>query len=69
MNEETPAKVTRLIDTNAVARRCAVKPRTVRVWAEKGILPARKVGLKLWRFEVRDVEEFLSRGQNGGVHA
>ncbi|MBX5496928.1 MAG: helix-turn-helix domain-containing protein [Bryobacteraceae bacterium] len=37
-----------------------VAPRTLRLWAELGEIPAVKVG-RQWRFRLRDVEEWLVR--------
>jgi excisionase family DNA binding protein len=43
-----------------VAKRLNVPPRTVRWWAEKKRLRARRLGRKIWGFERSDVEAFAA---------
>jgi excisionase family DNA binding protein len=48
----------RYLSTAVIARRLAVTPRTIRLWAECGQVPAFKVGRK-WRFERLSFEKWL----------
>jgi excisionase family DNA binding protein len=48
-----------LLRVNNVARRCGVSCRTIRSWADSGLLPATKRGPKLWFFKESDVNDFL----------
>lgn len=50
----------RLMDTAEVARYLKVNPRTVTNMAERGELPASKVG-RHWRFRKSDVDAYLER--------
>jgi len=52
----------RLISTSITARWLGVDPRTVRLWAECGELPALKAG-RQWRFDEAAVLDWLSRAQ------
>ena len=47
------------IRTNNVAVRLNLSIRMVRYLAETGKLPARKVGMKIWYFDIADVEFYL----------
>jgi hypothetical protein len=47
---------------NNVAKACCVSERTVRSWAESGLLKGQKLGPKLWFFEKAEVQHFLERG-------
>jgi excisionase family DNA binding protein len=51
----------RVLSVHAVAVRCGVSDRTVRLWAKKGRLPGFKDGPKIWRFRATDVEEVRAR--------
>jgi excisionase family DNA binding protein len=50
--------------TANVARFLSVSPRTIRLWAECGELPATKVG-RQWRFEREAVVEWLRVNASG----
>ena len=58
------ARPDRWLRVDAVAKRCGVTQRTVRHWAEAGILPAYKRGPKLWAFRELDVDAFLESGND-----
>lgn len=51
----------RLLRVHHVAKLCGVSPRTVRSWAESGLLSGHKRGPKLWFFPEEDVQTFLTR--------
>jgi excisionase family DNA binding protein len=53
------------LDANDVARMLKVSYRTVLRLAERGELPYFRVG-DLWRFERKDVEEFIKRNKQHG---
>ena len=57
----------RLIHVRHVACRLGVSERTVRNLAARGDIPAFKVGPKLWRFRVRDIDE-LAKPSLGKSH-
>jgi excisionase family DNA binding protein len=48
----------RSLRTHVVARRLKVSPRTVRHWAEKGLIPAQRAGIRPWTFDEADVDKF-----------
>jgi excisionase family DNA binding protein len=48
------------LSTENVARRLGVSPRTVRLWAELGELPAAKFG-RQWRFEEHLLANWISK--------
>lgn len=50
----------RLLATQEVSRLLGVSPRTVRLWAESGDIPAVKVG-RQWRFRPGDVRHWMER--------
>ena len=53
------------LDANDVARMLKVSYRTVLRLAERGELPYFRVG-DLWRFERKDVEDFIKRNKQQG---
>jgi excisionase family DNA binding protein len=53
------------LDANDVARMLKVSYRTVLRLAERGELPYFRVG-DLWRFERKDMEEFIKRNKQQG---
>jgi excisionase family DNA binding protein len=53
------------LDANDVARMLKVSYRTVLRLAERGELPYFRIG-DLWRFERKDVEEFIKRNKQQG---
>jgi len=53
------------LDANDVARMLKISYRTVLRLAERGELPYFRVG-DLWRFERKDVEEFIKRNKQQG---
>jgi excisionase family DNA binding protein len=53
------------LDANDVARILKVSYRTVLRLAERGELPYFRVG-DLWRFERKDVDEFIKRNKKQG---
>ncbi len=48
-----------LLTKTEVARLCKVKPRTVDSWISRGILRPRKLGPRLNRFHVSDIEKLM----------
>ncbi|MBA3915322.1 MAG: helix-turn-helix domain-containing protein [Acidobacteriales bacterium] len=50
----------RLLDVQTVARWLSLSPRAVRNLAKAGVLPAFRLGIKLWRFRECDVQAFLN---------
>jgi excisionase family DNA binding protein len=50
----------KLLRVNNAARFLGVAPRTVRQWAEAGLLPAHKRGPKLWFFYESDLVAYLT---------
>jgi excisionase family DNA binding protein len=61
MNAFTPDGE-RVLSVHTVAVRFGVSDRTVRLWAEKGLLPGFKDGPKIWRFRATDVEAVRAQG-------
>lgn len=50
-----------------VARRLRLSPRMVRHLAKTGALRARKLGKKIWGFDIQDVEEMRLRRETDHV--
>lgn len=48
-----------------VVRKLGVPARTVRYWARRGILPAIKIGPKIWCFRHEDVQQRAGRLTRG----
>ena len=65
MAEDEVSGPTEALDANDVARILKVSYRTVLRLAERGELPYFRVG-DLWRFERKDVEEFITRNKQHG---
>ena len=63
-HDEAPSTVEAL-DAKDVARMLKISYRTVLRLAERGELPYFRVG-DLWRFERKDVEEFIKRNKQQG---
>jgi excisionase family DNA binding protein len=63
--EEEVSGPNEALDANDVARMLKVSYRTVLRLAERGQLPYFRVG-DLWRFERKDVEEFIKRKKQQG---
>jgi excisionase family DNA binding protein len=63
--EEEVSGPNEALDANDVARMLKVSYRTVLRLAERGQLPYFRVG-DLWRFERKDVEEFIKRNKQQG---
>ena len=57
------ASNTPFLNSEELARRLGVSPRTVRLWAELDEIPAVRVG-RQWRFRERDVESWIVKGFN-----
>ena len=55
----------RLVGTKVMAENLGVTPQTVRNWADRGLIPYRKVGAT-YRFDPVEVDECL-RAQDGPV--
>jgi excisionase family DNA binding protein len=53
----------RVLSTEEAAELLGVKPKTVRLWAKTGKIPARRVGGKLWRFSRAQVLAFIREGE------
>jgi excisionase family DNA binding protein len=63
--EDETSDLTEALDANDVARILKVSYRTVLRLAERGELPYFRVG-DLWRFERKDVEEFIKSNKQPG---
>jgi excisionase family DNA binding protein len=63
--EDEVSGPTEALDANDVARMLKVSYRTILRLAERGELPYFRVG-DLWRFERKDVEEFIKRNKQQG---
>jgi excisionase family DNA binding protein len=63
--EDDVSGLNEALDANDVARMLKVSYRTVLRLAERGELPYFRVG-DLWRFERKDVEEFIKRNKQQG---
>jgi hypothetical protein len=50
------------LNVPAVAARCGVTPRTAYTWVRTGVLPATKIGPKLWWVLASDLDAFLAGG-------
>jgi hypothetical protein len=46
----------RVLTVQQVARMLCRSPRTIRYWADLGILPGFKIGLRQWSFLERDIQ-------------
>jgi excisionase family DNA binding protein len=55
------------IDAEQAARILGLHPRTVRLWAKQGKLPARKLG-SLWKFRVSWLDEWMNSGLESSNH-
>jgi hypothetical protein len=51
----------RLVDVSLVAKKSGYATRTIRNWANAGILPGIKDGVKLWKFEPTVVNDFMAQ--------
>ena len=65
MAEDDTLEPSEALDANDVARILKVSYRTVLRLAERGELPYFRVG-DLWRFERKDVEDFIKRNKQQG---
>ncbi len=65
MAEDEVSGLGEALDANDVARMLKVSYRTVLRLAERGELPYFRVG-DLWRFERKDVEDFIKRNKQQG---
>ena len=65
MAEDEVSGPNEALDANDVARMLKVSYRTVLRLAERGELPYFRVG-DLWRFERKDVEDFIKRNKQQG---
>jgi excisionase family DNA binding protein len=63
--EDEVSGLNEALDANDVARMLKVSYRTVLRLAERGELPYFRVG-DLWRFERKDVEDFIKRNKQPG---
>ena len=59
-----PQADNRLLSTNNVAKRIGLPERTVRYFAQIGIIPAYKPGKRSWRFRPRDIEQYIKDREN-----
>lgn len=65
LSEDEHFDLDEALDANDVARLLKVSYRTVLRLAERGELPYFRVG-DLWRFERKDIEEFIKRNKQRG---
>lgn len=55
----------RYLSVSQTARYMGLSPKTIYAWAEKGAMPACKVG-RVWRFDKIELDEFVrSQGAKG----
>jgi excisionase family DNA binding protein len=59
--KKTPDRILRV---RHVAEILESSPRTIRYWAETGILPAFKVGLREWRFSEAAILAYIEHRKN-----
>lgn len=62
MNLEVPVPTTSLMSAAQVAARLGCSQQSVYRWADLGLLPRKKIGKRIVRFERDDVEAFILRG-------
>jgi Helix-turn-helix domain len=51
----------RILKVHQVALRLSRPTRTIRYWAETGILPGFKIGFRQWGFSERAIQEFIRK--------
>jgi excisionase family DNA binding protein len=57
----------RYLSVSETATYLGLSPKTVYAWAEKGAIPAYKVG-RVWRFDKTDLDDFVrGQGRDGFV--
>jgi excisionase family DNA binding protein len=57
----------RYLSVSETATYLGLSPKTIYAWAEKGAIPAYKVG-RVWRFDKTDVDDFVrGQGRDGFV--
>lgn len=56
-----------IITANELAERLKVKPETIRIWAQKGLIPSIRITPKIIRFDLIAVLKAL-RSINSGEH-
>jgi excisionase family DNA binding protein len=61
-NLEVPVPVTSLMSAAQVAERLGCSQQSVYRWADIGLLPRKRIGKRIVRFERDDVERFIERG-------
>ena len=58
-SRSAPAASERLWTAEEVAEYLSVQPETVRAKARKGEFPAYKVGKRIWRFDIKEINACL----------
>lgn len=61
MNAEANISHRQILEVSHVARMLRVTTRAVRKWITKGLLRARRRGIKIWIFDRADVLDFAAR--------
>lgn len=61
MKNKTNVHVRPTLEVSQVARKLGVTTRAVRVWIRKGLLPARRRGVKIWTIDRRDFVALAAR--------
>ena len=62
-----PTVTTRLLTAEEAAAYLGVVPRTLRTLRETGRLPAVKLGEKILRYDLRDLDDYIESVRRGGV--
>jgi len=63
-SHSTPAASEHLWTVEEVAEYLRVQPETVRAKARKGEFPAYKVGKRIWRFDIKEINACLKSSQD-----
>jgi excisionase family DNA binding protein len=62
-SHSAPAASEQLWTVEEVAEYLRLEPETVRAKARKGELPAYKVGKRIWRFDIKEINASLKLGK------
>lgn len=59
----TPVPQSEYVDVKTAAFRAGVKTQTIYRWMWTGRLPANKMGPKLWRIKIEDLDRLMRGGE------